>query len=95
MCLVSKPRITDYWNTDVTLDSSFAGKIMKWDKLFSIYFMFHVNNNSKYIPRGQPNHDPIHKIRPFYVNFIKCSKLVFILVETSQLMKECAQLGEE
>ena len=50
---------------------------MKREKFCSIYFMLHVNNSSKYIPRGQPNHDPIHKIRPFYVNFIKCSKASF------------------
>ena len=71
MCLVYKPRITDYWSTDVMLDPSFAGNTMKRDKLCSIYFMLHVNNSSKYTPRGQPNHDPIHKIIPFYVKSSK------------------------
>ena len=41
--------------------------------------MLHINNSSKYIPRGQPNHYPIHKVRPFYGNFMKCSEAGFYL----------------
>ena len=52
MYLVSQPRITDYWSTDVMLDSSFAGKITttKKDKFCSIYFIMYVNDDNKYNP---------------------------------------------
>ncbi|XP_047111958.1 piggyBac transposable element-derived protein 4-like [Schistocerca piceifrons] len=77
MCLVHKPNITDYWSNDLMLDSSLPAKIMKRDRLRSIYFMLHVNNNDNYVRRGQPNHDPIHKIRPFFDNFVLKSKNSF------------------
>ncbi|XP_049958237.1 piggyBac transposable element-derived protein 4-like [Schistocerca serialis cubense] len=77
MCLVHKPNITDYWSNDLMLDSSLPAKIMKRDRFRSIYFMLHVNNNDNYVRRGQPNHDPIHKIRPFFDNFVLKSKNSF------------------
>ena len=55
---------------------------MKSDRFRSIYFVLHVNDNGKYIPRGQPNHDHIHKIRLFFVHFIKCFKGSFYLGES-------------
>lgn len=66
MCVVKKPCISDYWSTDVFLQTSFAPKLMSRDRFRSIFFMLHVNDNSTYISRNQPNHDPLHKIRPIY-----------------------------
>ncbi|KAF8770192.1 PiggyBac transposable element-derived protein like [Argiope bruennichi] len=56
----------DYWSTDVFLQTSFAPKLMSRDRFRSIFFRLHVNDNSTYISRNQPNHDPLHKIRPIY-----------------------------
>ena len=30
-----------------------------------------LNNNELYIPKGQPGHDPIFKLRPFITSFVK------------------------
>ena len=66
MSLVKKPAIRDYFSTNPVLYSSFPSQIgMGRDRFLSIPRYFHINGNSTYIPRNQPNHDPLHKVRPF------------------------------
>nr|KAG5702575.1 hypothetical protein BaRGS_003735 [Batillaria attramentaria] len=35
------------------------------NRFLAILAFLHVNDNATYVPYGQPDHDPIHKIRPF------------------------------
>ena len=77
MCLVKLPKINDYWSTEDFYATSFAKKLMSRHKFTSILFMLHANDNSTYIPKGQPGHDPLHKIRPFFNFFIQKSKECF------------------
>ena len=65
MGLVRKPKITDYWSIHAGTHSSYAPQIMPREQFTSILKFLHVNNNAAYIPHGEKNHDPIHKIRPF------------------------------
>ncbi|XP_046994019.1 piggyBac transposable element-derived protein 4-like [Schistocerca americana] len=66
MCLVKKSSIADYWSAAPILHSTFAAKLMSRDRFKSILAMLHINNNDTYIQRGQPNFDPLHKIRPYF-----------------------------
>ncbi|GFR62082.1 PiggyBac transposable element-derived protein 4-like [Elysia marginata] len=63
--LVKKSTFLQYWSTDITVHTSFAPKVMTRSRFLSILSFFHLNDNAKFIPRGEPNHDPLHKVRPF------------------------------
>ena len=39
-------------------------QIIKQDR-FSLLKFLHLNDNSKYVKKGQPGHDPLFKVRPF------------------------------
>ena len=65
MSVVKKPAIRDYWSTNPAMYSSFASQIrLSRDRFFTILKYLHNNDNRTFIPRDQPNHDPLHKIRP-------------------------------
>ncbi|XP_049771114.1 piggyBac transposable element-derived protein 4-like [Schistocerca cancellata] len=66
MCLVSKPKLTDYWSTNPVLQSSFAAKCLPRDRFLSILRMLHLVDNATYIPKNQVGHNPIHKVRPIF-----------------------------
>ncbi|KAK7504155.1 hypothetical protein BaRGS_00004459 [Batillaria attramentaria] len=63
--LVKKLKIHDYWSKHPALHTSYAAQIMPRDRFLAILAFLHVNDNATYVPYGQPDHDPIHKIRPF------------------------------
>lgn len=75
MCLVKLPKIKDYWSTTPFLQTQFASKLLSRNRFSSILYMLHVNNNSTFVKRGEPGHDPLHKVRPFFQFFIdQCDK---------------------
>ncbi|XP_063220583.1 piggyBac transposable element-derived protein 4-like [Bacillus rossius redtenbacheri] len=74
MCLVRKPKITDYWSNDNIMHTPFPGRLLSRDRFRSILFMLHINDNATYVPRGQENHDPLHKVRPFFNHFVRQCK---------------------
>lgn len=37
---------------------------MGQDRFMSILKYLHLNDNTKYIARGEPNHNPLHKFQP-------------------------------
>ena len=39
--------------------------ILKWDRFSLLLRFLHLNDSSKYIPKGQAGHDPLYKLRPF------------------------------
>ena len=49
---------------------------MKRDRFSLVLKFFHVADNNSYIPKGQPGHDPLFKIRsflePLIANFQEC-----------------------
>ena len=65
MCLVKKPKIKDYWSTSNFISTQFSGSVISRNQFTAILLNLHVNNNATYIPRNEPGHDPMHKIRPF------------------------------
>ncbi|GFN83543.1 PiggyBac transposable element-derived protein 4 [Plakobranchus ocellatus] len=70
MGLDKKPTLRDYWTRHPVLHSSFAPKVMVRERFLSILAFLHINDNDSFVPHGQPDHDPIQKIRPFvhYLN---------------------------
>ncbi|GFO01250.1 PiggyBac transposable element-derived protein 4 [Plakobranchus ocellatus] len=60
-----KPTLHDYWTRHPALHSSFCRKVMPRERFLSILAFFHIADNSTFIPFDQPDHDPVHKIRPF------------------------------
>ncbi|XP_048244365.1 uncharacterized protein LOC125376709 [Haliotis rufescens] len=67
MGVVRKPTIASYWNEGdknwLASTPSFGG-IMPRNRFQVIMRFLHCNDNSVAVPRGQPDHDPLHKIRP-------------------------------
>ncbi|GFN85856.1 PiggyBac transposable element-derived protein [Plakobranchus ocellatus] len=70
MGLDKKPTLHDYWTRHPVLHSSFAPKVMVRECFLSILAFLHINDNDSFVPHGQPDYDPIQKIRPFvdYLN---------------------------
>lgn len=66
MSLIRKHNLQEYWTEKEIIYSPFAGKIMPRNRFQAILSMFHLNDNNKYIPQNEDNHDPLFKIRPFY-----------------------------
>lgn len=65
MSLVQKPKIQDYWTSKAILKTTFTQDIhMARDRFLSILWMLHCNDNAHHVAKGQPGHDPLHKIRP-------------------------------
>ncbi|GFO27773.1 PiggyBac transposable element-derived protein 4-like [Plakobranchus ocellatus] len=65
MGMLPIPTLKDYWTWHVALHSSFCFNVMERDRFLSILAIFHIADNSTFVPFGEPDHDPIHKIRPF------------------------------
>ncbi len=59
------PTIEDYWSTSWPFASSTFSSIMKRDRFSLLLKFLHLNDNNHFIPKGQPGHDPLHKIHPF------------------------------
>ena len=78
MGLVKKPRVNDYWSKNPVMASSFAASLMSRDRFKMILAFFHLNNNNNYIPRGQPGHDPLHKVHTLLDSLNFAFKRVYI-----------------
>ncbi|GFO08101.1 PiggyBac transposase uribo2 [Plakobranchus ocellatus] len=70
MGLDKKPTLHDYWTRHPVLHFSFAPKVMVRERFLSILAFLHINDNDSFVSHGQPDYDPIQKIRPFvdYLN---------------------------
>ncbi|GFN97528.1 PiggyBac transposase uribo1 [Plakobranchus ocellatus] len=70
MGLGKKPTLHDQWTRHPVLHSSFAPEVIVRERPLSILAFLHINDNATFVPHGQPDHDPIQKIRPFvdYLN---------------------------
>ena len=65
MGIIHFPSIEDYWVTSWPFSTNTFSDILKRDRFTLILRFFHLNDNTKYVPKGQPGHDPLFKIRPF------------------------------
>lgn len=62
MGLVSQLDVTEYWTTDPVTSTPFFPAIMARDRFLLILTFLHLNDNSRYIPRGQPGYEPLYKL---------------------------------
>lgn len=78
MCLLVKPRLRDYWNMkDKWQRTPGFAEIISRDKFFACLRFMHFNDNTKAKPRGDPEFDPIFKIRPIVDHFNKVSSRLY------------------
>ena len=66
MGLISYPSIEDPWVTSWPFATTTFSSIMSRDWFSLILKFLHLNDSTKYIPKGQPGHDPLFKLRPFF-----------------------------
>lgn len=52
------------------IQTPFPPSIMSRNRFQSILSNLHLNDNRTYVKKGEPNHDPLHKIRPYF-DYIK------------------------
>lgn len=84
MCALCKCDIKKYWCQRVLIHSSLSSKMMTRDRFCSVLGMLHLNNNDNCISSGEPNHEPLFKVRP-YVNFL-LEKLKMSLIPGENLL---------
>ncbi|KAL8572467.1 hypothetical protein ACOMHN_005613 [Nucella lapillus] len=76
--IVKKPRLVDYWSRNSVLRTTFAAQLMKRDRFRSILTFFHLSDNNTYVVYGQPDHDPLHKVRPLFDHLVMLFRTVYI-----------------
>ena len=54
-------------------------QVMKRDRFSLLMRFLHLNDNSRYIKRGQPGHDALYKLRPFITPLIQNFQSCFTL----------------
>ncbi|CAI8022082.1 hypothetical protein GBAR_LOCUS12995, partial [Geodia barretti] len=64
MGLVNLPTVEGHWSTTWPYSSLACSKVLKRDRFSLIMKFLHLNDNSCYIPKGQPGHDRLYKLRP-------------------------------
>ena len=69
--------LEDYWSTDCMYKLPLYSAVMKKKRFGLILFFLHLCNNKDHVPRGQPGHDPIFKIRSFVKRLRENFKNVF------------------
>lgn len=62
MSIIQLPNTRDYWSP--SLGHPKVSEIMSLNRWEELKRFIHFNDNSTFIPRGQPGHDQLHKIRP-------------------------------
>jgi len=65
MGFVVLPQIEDAWSTKWPFAMPTFSSILKRDRFSLLLRFLHLNDSTKYIPKGQPGHDPLCKLRPF------------------------------
>ena len=77
MGLIVIDYLEDYWSTDCMYKLPFYSAVMKKERFCLILSFLHLCNNEDQVPRGQPGHDPIFKIRTFVDRLRENFKNVF------------------
>ncbi|XP_046385713.1 piggyBac transposable element-derived protein 4-like [Ischnura elegans] len=71
MCLVKKSKLREYWSTNKFVSTPYPSSVMSRNRFAAILSNLHVNDNATYISRGNENHDPLHKIRPYFDHLVE------------------------
>ena len=71
MAIVHVPALDDYWKRDPVLRYSPVADRITRDHFRDISRYLHFTDNSTIIPRGNPGHDRLGKIRPILTNICK------------------------
>ena len=79
MGIVSYPRVEDAWVMTWPIASSSFSGIMSRDRFSLVMRFLHLNDSTRYIPTGQPGHDPLYKIRPFLMLLLENCKTAYTL----------------
>lgn len=53
-----------YWSVDPFLGNAGIRSVMTENRFSKLYQFLHLNNNETAAPRGDPNYDKLHKVRP-------------------------------
>ncbi|XP_064630940.1 piggyBac transposable element-derived protein 4-like [Lineus longissimus] len=64
MGLCDKPAISDYFETYWLTGTPGYSTVMSRNRFQLIRSFFHMNDNTDKVPKGQPGHDPLFKVRP-------------------------------
>ena len=62
MGLIRYPKLEDYWSTLWPFHIHFSD-VMSRDHFSVILKFFHLNDSSKFIPKGSPGYDPLYKLQ--------------------------------
>lgn len=58
------PNLEDYWSQDFLLGCPELVSSWPYRQFRALLSYLHFNDNNTFIPRGQPGHDRLHKLRP-------------------------------
>ena len=79
MGLINFPSIEDCWVTSWPFATLTFSSIMSRDRFSLLLRFLHLNDSTKYIPKGEPGYDPLYKLRPFVDPLIANFKAAFNL----------------
>ena len=66
MGLLSQLDISEYWTVNPVTATPFFPSVMSRDRFYLLLTFFHLNDNDRYVPRGNEGHDPLFKLGPLY-----------------------------
>ena len=58
------PETSMYWSSDPLLRVPAIADVMSRNRFQKLSQYFHLSDNSKAVPKGQPGYDPLYKVRP-------------------------------
>lgn len=58
------PSYRDYWSNNIQLNDPYISKLMNVNRFSFISSNLHINDNTKELPRQNPNYDKLYKLRP-------------------------------
>lgn len=64
MGLLKKATLREYWSTKPVVASPFAKNLLSRNRWCAISSFLHFSDSTGYIPRGEPGHDALYKLRP-------------------------------
>ena len=64
MAIHQLPEMQHYWSSDPMLSVPAISNVMTSKRFKKITESIHVNNNANNLPRTDPHHDKLHKVRP-------------------------------
>ena len=69
---------SEYWTTDEVAETPFYRKLMSRDRAYLLMSFFHLADNSLYVPRQQPGHNPLHKLGNLNTNIISRFSTIYL-----------------